>query len=331
MKRFGLVLLPAGVAIALISNALAQSDDTKLLQGIVDANGVIPAGRYHFRSLQLSANHVLRGSGRENTWLIQLPDTNDNAIYCFDARDVAVDGLTLDGNRTAQSAGSGIVLSGCPHFQIRNVHLLGIHGNGITAQKGSADGFFDNVEGTNIGYHLLSISESPRTRVGYLKGRAIASAVINLAASPHSTLGQIVGENEAPNESGYGGMKVSNASNDTVIDSIHMIGFSRGLFIKDSSNVVIGHIRAANIGYQCILIQAEVENGRADNNVILGGLLQDCGLLKAGDPGIHFSKQPGALSVTGNRVKGVEIRDPRGQLSAPWADEPASNGNLVVP
>lgn len=314
-----------------LTDAAAQTDDTAYLQGILDANGVIPPGRYHFRSLQANGDgHALRGSGRETTWLVQLPQSNRHAIQCSNARYFAVDGLALDGNRAEQTIGNGIELIGCPDFQIRNVLLTNIHGNGVTAQKGSPDGFFDNVEGVNIGYHLLSISEAPRTRVGYLSGREIASAVINLAASPRSTLGQIVGINAKPNDSGYGGMKISNASDDTVVASIHMIGFSRGLFIKDSSNAVIGHIRASNIGYQCVLIEAEVENGRADNNVILGGLLQDCSTLAPGFPGIHFAKQPGAQSATGNRVRGVEIRGPSGLPSRPWADDPSSNGNSVT-
>lgn|GEM_PF-6571503 len=192
-------------------------------------------------------------------------------------------------------------------------------------------GFFDNVEGLNIGYHMLSISDSPRTRVGYLSVREVESAAINLAASPGSTLGQIFGQNAAPNDSGYGGVKISNASDNTVVSSIHVIGFSRGLFIKDSSNVVIGQIRAAQIGHQCILIQAEADGARADNNIILGGLLQDCSLLMPGNYGIHFSRQPGAQSATGNRVKGVEIRDASGRLASPWADEPSDNGNGVTP
>ena len=315
---------PSGIA--------AETDDTGYLQGLLDANGVIPPGRYYFRSLQVNADHhVLRGSGRENTSLVQLPHSNRNAITCSGARYFAVEGLALDGNRAEQTAGSGVELSGCPDFQIRNVLLTNIHGNGVTAQKGSPDGYFDNVEGVRIGYHLLSISESPRTRVGRLSGREIASAVINLAFSPRSTLGQIVGQNATPNDSGYGGLKISNASDDTVVDSVHMIGFSRALFIKDSSNVVIGHIRASNIGYQCILIQAEAEGARADNNVILGGLLQDCGMLEPGYPGIHFTRQPGARSAAGNRVRGMEILDASGRLSRPWADEPRSNGNAVTP
>ncbi|MDQ8730948.1 right-handed parallel beta-helix repeat-containing protein [Bradyrhizobium sp. LHD-71] len=323
----GLVL----VAIAPLG-AAAQTDDTTYLQHIVEANGVIPPGRYYFRSITVDRdNVVIRGSGKENTWLVQLPASDTNAITCHKAQHVAIDSLSLDGNRSVQGAGSGIVFDNCANFQVRNVNLVNIHGNGVTAQRGSSNGSFENVEGLNIGYHLLSISESPQTRIGYLSGREIASAVINLAASPNSTLGQIVGQNTAPNDSGYGGMKVSNASDGTVIGSIHMIGFPRGLFIKDSSNVVIGHLRVANIGYQCVLIQAEAEGGRADNNVILGGLAQDCGLLQKGLPGIHFSKQPDSQSASGNRVRNLEVRDSQGRLGSLWLDEPQSNGNAVTP
>ena len=65
--------------------------------------------------------------------------------------------------------------------------------------------------------------------------------------------------------------------------------------------------------------------GHADDNIILGALLQDCGMSAPGQYAIHFSRQPNASSATGNRVKAVEVRDPQHRLQANWADEPGGD------
>src|ERR1044072_5869239 len=123
---YGLVL--AAVMTSLLTGIAAETDDTGYLQGLLDANGVIPPGRYYFRSLQVTTAHpMLRGSGRQNTSLVHVPHSNRNAITCSGARYFAVEGLALDGNRAEQTAGSGVELSGCPDFQIRNVLLTNIH------------------------------------------------------------------------------------------------------------------------------------------------------------------------------------------------------------
>jgi parallel beta-helix repeat protein len=267
--------------------------------------------------------HII-GEGRSS--VLRMPNAASiNMLLCYSKTGLRVENLTMDGNRTNQSAGNGSDIQGSTDLRFDGVRFINWFGNGLICQVTCADVVINECLFSNVGSHGVSLSAVNGATVANCTIQDAALAGINLGAVGNFTItGNRITRNPALGATGggAGGIRTTNTSTvGTIIGNI-ISAYDRGIMLITGAAVTtVSGNSILQPWYDGIFIQGA--NPLTTLDIAVGSnVIYNANQSNAGSyDGIRIDGDVGAVITEGN-----DIRDARGAPQMQYGIRDTSTG-----